>query len=48
MRVSFFAFGFCLALAFNSFTDAELGKGFVQLLCALINIPGMIYGGNRQ
>ena len=44
MRISFLCFGFCLALAFASFVDAEFGKGCVQLLCALANIPSMIYG----
>ena len=43
MKFSFFCFGFCFSFAFNSFIDAEVGKGCVQLLCALVNIPGMVY-----
>lgn len=44
MRFSFLCFGFCLALAFVSFIDAEFGKGCIQLLCALVNIPSMMCG----
>lgn len=41
MKFSFLCFGFCLALSVVSFADAELSKGVIQLLCALVNVPGM-------
>jgi hypothetical protein len=42
MRFSFLAFGLCVGMAVCSFIDKEISTGVIQILCACINLPGML------
>lgn len=42
MRFSFLVFGFCVGMAVCSFIDKEISTGIIQILCACVNLPGML------
>ena len=44
MIISFIGFGLCLGMSIGSFISGNDSTGAIQLLCACINIPGMLCG----
>ena len=44
MLISFLGFGLCLGMSIGSFASGNDSTGVIQLLCACLNIPGMLHG----
>ena len=42
MIFSYIGFGMCLGMAIASFVSGNVNAGIIQLLCASMNIPGML------